>query len=255
VTFSYNLLLALFLLAPGFGAYFGLFSATRQGRYQPSPPAPNSVLTLGVVVLGAMLAHAVLAVIYSALDYGVARDWWRQSPLPYMRGPYEILFSAAVAHSRVRNADVAVFLCCGIGLTGLSGAAALWVRSGPLREAVGPLLYGWLGELVAAGIGPDTYVNAFVLTDIQVDGRYLGYEGVLENLTVSADKEITAVLLKQVETFYVRLDAEAVTRVPIPRERTIPQLYLERSQIKNIAFVPYAVVEEFSVDAAPDAEA
>ena len=79
--FSYGLVLALFLLAPGLGLYAGLFAGPHLGAFRPAPPSPGSVLTLGIIVLGALFVHTVWALACAA------DDAWVTAGLPSLFPP------------------------------------------------------------------------------------------------------------------------------------------------------------------------
>jgi hypothetical protein len=102
------------------------------------------------------------------------------------------------------------------------------------------LIFGWLTDLVEAAASGAPLITAFVVTDIQNGDLCLGYEGFVLNLAVDADKQITAVVLGDAGAFYLKMDADAVERIPIQRETPIAQIYLDKTRIKNIAFRVYA---------------
>lgn len=235
--FSYSLVLGLFLLAPGLGTYAGVYFGAHRGAYRPGAPAPASVLTLGIIVLGSLFAHMVWALVC------VANDLWAAAGLftifPAIPSAYAVLFAGAVGQGSLGNAGVAVFLTTS-GL--LTGAAFLvtsrLVQSARLRPIYLRLVYGWLVELVEAP-GDERLITAFVVTDMEHDNLRLGYEGSVLSLVVNADKQITALVLGEAVTFYLKMDAAAVTHVPISREIPLAKIYLEQREIKNVAFRIY----------------
>lgn len=240
MTFSYGLVLALLLLAPGFGAYAGLFAGVQSAAFRPGAPSPTSVLTLGIIVFGALLAHFA----WSALC--VADDAWaaRGGPVLIRGAPnaYAVLFAGSGSDRRALG-DVGVlsFLATTLLLTVASfTVTARAVRLRRLRPYALRLVYGWLAGLVGEP-SDRRAVTAFVLTDTEREGAALGYEGVVLNMVVTADKEIAVVVLGEAESFSLRTTAEGVVRRQVPRRAPITQLYLDRSQIRNIAFRVYEV--------------
>jgi hypothetical protein len=237
--FSYGLVLALFLLAPGFGVYAGLFSGAHLGVFRPGAPAPRSVLTLGVVVIGALVTHALWA---SACAFN---DLWAGAGLPTLLPPvpsaYDILMEAVVARRAAGDIGIAVFLSTASLLTLGAFVATAWLVGRPwVRPFHARFIYGWLSGLVEASENDDTFILAFVLSDIVIDNRSLGYQGGVLNLTVNENKQITGVVLKDASAFYLDLGDDAVRHVPIPRREPINQIYIDGPQIKNIAFETYA---------------
>lgn len=56
-----NLLTALFLLAPGFGVFAGVYLTGLRRPFRPAPAAPGSFLALALVTIGALTAHVISA--------------------------------------------------------------------------------------------------------------------------------------------------------------------------------------------------
>ncbi|MGH1558054.1 hypothetical protein ACRAWD_10215 [Caulobacter segnis] len=61
MTFSYNLVLALFLLAPGFAFVAGVYATGRSAIHEASPPPPNSIMALAMVTGASLVAHTAAA--------------------------------------------------------------------------------------------------------------------------------------------------------------------------------------------------
>ncbi len=235
--FSYGLVLGLFLLAPGLGTYAGLFFGVHRGAFRPGAPAPGSVLTLGVIVLGALAAHTLWALICAANDVWAAHGL--PAPLPAIPSAYAVLLSAA-DHRALGGAGATVFLATCAALTAAAFGLTAWtVQWTPVRPLYMRLIYGWLSDLVERA-GGEPFVNAFVVTDTQTGNLVLGYEGAVASLSVNADKQITAIVLSDAVAFYLRLGEAAVERIPIQRETPIALIYLEQRQVRNIAFRVYA---------------
>jgi hypothetical protein len=57
VTLSFNLILGLFLLAPGLAVFAALYHGSRLGPVESPPPPPGSILALSIVTVGALIAH------------------------------------------------------------------------------------------------------------------------------------------------------------------------------------------------------
>lgn len=240
MVFSYGLVLALFLLAPGLGLYGGLYAGAHRGVFRPGAPSPGSVLTLGIIVLGALFAHTAWALICAANDAWVGAGL--PAPLPPMPNAYMVLLGGVIDHRSWGDGGVAVFLvtCCLLTATTFLLTAQV-VEWPPIRRFYRPLVYGWLSGLVEAAAYDDQFILAFVVTDIQAGGQSLGYQGSVLNMAVNADKQITAIVLEEARAFYLRMEGDTVSHIPVPRETPLAQLYLDGPQIKNIAFEVYAL--------------
>lgn len=234
MTFSFTLVLGLFLLAPGFAVFAAIYHGARLGPVESPPPPPGSILSLAIVTVGALGAHLVGAGAFFLQDWACARATC--VAVDYDANLYSALFDIAAARTTVSGAEAFALFGTLSGLTLLSfllarGAARRLAGQAGLKG----VLYGWLAD-VAVAEAADEAVLAYVVSDVQEDGTVVGYEGVVANMTTNADKEITSILLTACETFYLRVGASGVVRRKAQRTSPIPQLYLDRSRIKNVAF-------------------
>ena len=251
MTFSYNLVLALFLLAPGFAAFAGVFfTAQRDGRLHPAPPTPNSVLTLALVTLSALGLHALWATLL-ALQHLYVTTGCFYITVPFEPNIYLDLLRADAKEGQVppfASADIAFALASLVALSAIGYGLTVWVITSRFAEAhLRGYLYGWAGDIVQEIQEGEPnklrLVTAFVLTKTDHEGVAFGYEGLLRNLTLTADKEIASISLSEVTAFYVKMKADAFKRVVLPRTSGIPTLYMEKAEIRNVAFQVYQVPE------------
>ncbi len=238
MTFGFTLVLALCIYAPGFAAYAGLFLGSQSRNFRPAPPAPGSLLAVGLVTAGAIASHAAAATLFFLNEKLVAAGL---AILPFgPSNPYLALIAAARAPTALTSAELASIL---LGLVGLGIATLLvsarLVRTEAFQRRFAPLLYGWLTDLVRAAASENRVVTAFVLSEIEHEGNFLGYEGVIDTLTLSADKEVIGILLLDCTRFRLQLTGSGLARDVARASSVIPRLYLERAQIKNIAFNIY----------------
>jgi hypothetical protein len=239
MVFSYGLVLALFLLAPGLGLYGGLYAGAHRGAFRPAAPSPGSVLTLGIIVLGALFAHTAWSLVCAANGAWIAAGL--PAILPRAPNAYDVLLDVVIGRHTSGAGGVAVFLATSSLLTAatfmLTASIVEWRPVRPLYRA---LVYGWLSDLVEAAVDDEHFILAYVVTDLKEGTRSLGYQGSVLNMTVNADKQITAIVLEEARAFYLKMDEDAVTHIPIPRDNPLAQIYLDGPQIKNIAFEVYA---------------
>src|SRR5271165_3411721 len=115
MVFSYGLVLALFLLAPGLGLYAGLYAGAHRGAFRPAAPSPGSVLTLGIIVLGALFAHTAWALAC------VADGAWIAAGLPAIFPPapnaYDVLLGMVIERRSLPPGGIAIFLATSSLLT------------------------------------------------------------------------------------------------------------------------------------------
>lgn len=235
MTFSYNLVLALFLMAPGFAVFAGVYLGSQLGPIKSPPPLPGSILTLGIVTVGALISHLVGASIFFLQDWRCAETQvcWT---VPYDPNPYTSLLSVGRPGAAVAAEQIVAMLATLVLLTIIAFLVSRWMverlAAGNTRNG---LLYGWLAD-VAVATSADEAILVYVVSDVEEAGTVVGYEGALANMTANADKEITSVLLTSCETFYLRVTEAGVLREKVSKSTPIPQLYLDRANIKNIAF-------------------
>jgi hypothetical protein len=185
VIFSYNLVLALFLLAPGFAGFAGLYLASQLGRVKSQPMPPGSVLALALVTVSALAAHAIAASLFWAQR--AFCDAFACIHLPVDPDPYAVFLAQGRGLSLAGDAQIALALLNLFGLTVftfvLARLAGGWLSSLPAMRG---LLYGWLADVVPAesrisGDGAAEVFMAYVLSDLEDGGVVVGYEGAVAN--------------------------------------------------------------------------
>jgi hypothetical protein len=244
VTFSFTLVLGLFLLAPGLAAFAGLYHGSKLGNVEAPPPPPGSILALSIVTVGAMIAHLVGATLFWLQERFCSVGLCFR--VGYEPNIYAALFNVALAKGPVTGTEVVAILFTLVVLTGLAFVSAREAVSRLAgKDALKGMLYGWLAE-VDVGEDRGEAVLAYIVSDVQEDGTIVGYEGVVANMTTNAEKEITSILLDSCEIFYLRVSQRGVSRRKADRDSDIGQLYLDRSHIKNVAFerVKFAIFDK-----------
>jgi hypothetical protein len=249
LTFSYNLVLALFLLAPGFAAFAGLFfSSRREPSLHPAPPAPTSVLTLALVTLAALGLHGAWATVLAAQDLW-SQHLWHVS-VPFQPNIYVALLEAgekaqaaggaqSSIASRTGGGDIGAILVTLIAQSFVGYRVTIAIVSSRKAEALlRPYLYGWAAEILpeAPEAGVVNLITAFVVTRMEGTGLAFGYEGSVGTLTLGPDKEVLSIFLTQVTAFYIELEAGKFKRRVLPQTSGIPNLYLSKEEIRNVSF-------------------
>jgi voltage-gated potassium channel Kch len=249
LTFSYNLVLALFLLAPGFAAFAGLFfSSRREPSLHPAPPAPTSVLTLALVTLAALCLHGAWATALAAQDLWSQHHW--HVAVPFQPNIYVALLEAgekaqaaggtqSPIATPIGGGDIAAILVTLIAQSLFGFRVTIAIVSSRKAEALlRPYLYGWAAEILpeTPEEGIVNLITAFVVTRMDGTDIAFGYEGSVETLTLGADKEILSIFLTQVTAFYIELEAGKFKRRVLPQTSGIPNLYLSKEEIRNVSF-------------------
>jgi hypothetical protein len=240
VSLSAGLLVALLILAPGFALHGALFRFRNRTGIGSAPPQPGSVATLTIIGLGALIAHTIWA-IASALNDGYCASH-ACIEVAFEPNVYRTVFQANENLDALNGDDAAWVLSLTLLLTGATYLVASWfVESTFGASRIRGVQYGWLADLVELTEVEGRFTTAFVVTTAQHSGVALGYEGLLENLTVNSDKEITSISLLDASRFTLKVDEGKRTDVA---GKPIPRLYLHRSNVQNIAFNVFQFAEE-----------
>lgn len=240
MTFGFNLVLALFLLAPGFALVAGVYYGGPRARLETAPPPPNSIITLALVTAGALIAHLVCASAYALGEVSAGLfdlSWPYPNP-----NPYGVVLKLTEAGNRHRDLGLAWVLLNLTSLAALTFVTTRRIVAWKLREPglVRDTLYGWLAEATAA-----EGAIAYVVTTLELNGAAVGYEGVLEYMTLDSSKQIVSLVLTDCELFTLVAKGGMVHRVRNPREKPLENIVLSREAIRNVAFTPIGT-EPFS---------
>jgi hypothetical protein len=81
-----------------------------------------------------------------------------------------------------------------------------------------------------------------VVTTLELDGAAVGYEGLVEYMTLDSSKQIVSLVLSDCELFTMVAKGGMVHRVRNPREEPLENIVLGRESIRNIAFTPVGTI-------------
>jgi hypothetical protein len=250
MTLGLGVLLALFLLAPGLALHAAIFRPN-PAAIRFAPPPPGSVSSLSIIAFGSLVGHVVWSLI------SAANDAYSTLGLPFVTVDFEpniytTMLETTQTGGHAVGLDAAAALSSMLLLSGIiygSSSIALSTQWG--RSMLRPVQYGWLSDFVSEVEPEGRYATAFILTPIEHDGVFLGYEGFIENISVNSDKEITAISLLEVNRFTVTISPNGVQRKDVPRE-AMPRLYLDRENIRNISLTIFE--EPLTPEQSPDDE-
>jgi hypothetical protein len=190
----------------------GIYSGGFKTRLETSPPPPNSIIAQWAH-LGWRWPHPNPYL--DALKLASSTDPARSLSLPWILINLAALTSATF---------VATQGLVGWGLE----------RHGVVRNA----LYGWLAEATAVegAIG-------YVVTNLELDGAAIGYEGILDYVTLDSSKQVVSLVLSDCELFTLVAKGGLVHRVANPREAPLQNIVLHREVIRNMAFTPIGIAD------------
>lgn len=240
MTFSYNLVLALFLLAPGFAFVAAVYAIGRSAIHEASPPPPNSIMALAMVTGGALLAHTAAALFFLACHViaGWTGLWWPTAD----PNPYYLAWRLAGADGLATSSAFAWILSLLSLLSLATYGFTRWIMRGRLgrSDLVGAALYGWFWQ-----IEKSRGAYAYVLTQFEGDNGAVGYQGALESVTLDADKQVSSLVLADAELFSIKVvDDGRVVRTPTPRADNKLRVLLTRAEIRNIAYTPIVYYDD-----------
>ncbi|SOB87240.1 hypothetical protein SAMN06297144_2367 [Sphingomonas guangdongensis] len=223
------------LLLPGIIAARAMFEAARTAEVEPVIPSLSGATGIALAGGFSVITHCLYVL---ALIVAAALPPW--TPLP-LADPYAILLAGDPAGDRLQ-----VVLALVLGLMWLIGLATLigFVAGRfVLRYGDPAIFYGPLAEVLLAGRGPNRFINAYVLTKVGEEGRFVGYRGTVASLLRDESRVPDRVVLKNVATFYLDIRSDGP---PKRREQpeTIDWLVLTAAEWYNIAFRVYEIAED-----------
>jgi hypothetical protein len=192
------------------------------------------VLALSIIGFGSLAAHSLLAVATAANDL-FCENSNGCFIVPFQPNIYTTLAAASEHAGPTAGIDVAIAL---LEIAALSLLMYLSHRILDRMNVVRALRYGWLAEFVEQARPEGRFSTAFVLTSVRNDGAHLGYEGLIENIAVNSEREITAITLLDANRFVVNVTPTDAVRTDIDRT-PIDRIFLERANILNIALTVY----------------
>jgi lysylphosphatidylglycerol synthetase-like protein (DUF2156 family) len=246
-TLSAQVFALVFILIPGSIAFlsFALSNGRTKLNMQRGLLMDTALFVLAATVLhitvGLVIMYTAEAVTYCRVVYSLA----------------ELVSTRVVFAARHKvcslDADLAIVLCHLLVISFAAWIVGKWAsrwvagRKGVFMALNGPY-YDWTPP------GEAPIIIADVLTDIEHDGKYLMYEGKLEEIGLSASKTIEYVCLVSPQRFLLELNStaskttERAKFVAIDREgRGTSRIVIKGDQIKNFLTRTH-LIEKVEID-------
>jgi len=243
---SLSLLLTLLFLAPGFSGYFGFALAVSGRSVRRAPPAPNSLTFLVIVSFVAFAAHSAALFLFTVQD-AVCRAGGCITvgfePDAYAR----LATLLRTGGAEVRSSSIFYEMGWLLVLCAATFQTARMVTRADLRRRersrVATQLYRWLGPFSRDVRSGDAVVTGYVLTKMQHEGFALGYRGVISEVSLTSDGELSSITLAAVERFGLRLPfAAPAEQNTIVMSGLLGLVHIPGQEIENIVLsvTPFA---------------
>lgn len=227
-------ILATALLLPGILAMRSYYRAGRVAEADPVFPPLSGVEGLALAGVFCIAVHAVYAILLAEFARLPALV-----PLP-LADPYAV-FALRSNADLTRSHVIGLLLgLIGLGVTGeLAGRIAAWLGK---RYGDPGVFHGPLADILTLNVGPNDFINAYVLTKTDVEGGILGYQGTVVSLIRDADRFPVKVVMRNVAIFYLELTGERPRRREVGE--SIDWIALSSEEWRNIAFRVILVEED-----------
>ncbi|MEQ9435914.1 hypothetical protein [Hyphomonas sp.] len=234
------LLATVLFLGPGLGVYAGVFVMGGRKGFRPAPPSPGSVTTISFVVIGALISHSIASLlVLFAVEFGQV---WSIASFAFEPNAYVLFFDLFDHHNALTDGEVA-YLLFWLAALPLASCFIARVVTGLLlhQRSVSSFVYGWVEQLARESSPQNNWVVAFVLTTGKLGENIIGYEGIVRELTLDSSKQVTSILLEDVDRFLVAKQRGTFRRLT-PHQETpkIGTLHLASDRIENIAFTIFS---------------
>jgi hypothetical protein len=238
MSLSLSVLAAILFLAPGIAGFLGGMIGVRSQVLRASFPPANSLVALIAIVLIAVLAHGVASGLLAAQaafcrSHACLAVGFDPNAYKLFIGPAGER-ATAIAGSEIQYALIALtILSVATGMV-MRSLVAWDVRRGQ-NSVMLPAMYGWVASYDPRWISGSSIVIAYVLTKMRGEDLAIGYRGMVEEISLTADKEIATITLVAADRFGLRLTPpdQDKSRTTILTE-LLPRVYIPGREIENV---------------------
>jgi hypothetical protein len=251
---SLSVLLTLLFLAPGFAGYFGFTLAAGGRSVRRAPPAPNSLTFLVIISFIALAAHSGALILFTVQDafcrnhacvaLGFEPDAYARLATLLRSGGTDIRSSILVYEM-----GWLVALCAAT----FQVARMLTIRDlrRGERSHVAGQLYRWLALYARDVRSGDAAVTAYVLTKLRHEDLAIGYRGVVSEVSLTSEGEVSSITLAAVDRFGLRLNAgEPGGQRTLQMSGLLSLVHIPGAEIENIvlAVTPFDDWDDLEID-------
>lgn len=222
------------LLLPGILAMRAYYRAGRVAEADPVFPSLSGVEGLAQVGLCCVVVHAAYAILLSGIA-GLPL----LIPLP-LADPYAVF--ALRSNAELTHAHAIGLLLGLIWLSVLADLVGRMAAKVTLRFGDPTAFHGPLADILRLNVGPNDFINAYVLTKTEVEGGIIGYQGTVVSLIRDADRFPVKVVMRNVAIFYLELSGDKPRRREVGE--SIDWIALSSDEWRNIAFRVIQVEED-----------
>lgn len=210
------------------------YRAGRVAEADPIFPPLSGIEGLAQTGICCVVVHAAYAILLAGISH--------LPPLLRLplADPYAVLAlhsNADLTRAHVIGLFLGLFWLC--FLADILGRVVAWL--GKYFGDPG-VFHGPLADILTLNVGPNDFINAYVLTKTDVEGGILGYQGTVVSLIRDADRFPVKVVMRNVAIFYLELAGDRPRRREV--EESIDWIALSSEEWRNIAFRVILVEED-----------
>jgi hypothetical protein len=226
----------LLFLVPGLCAYAALYGLFHSGKaIAPTPPSANTVEAVIIIVGASLLVHAATAICFAADAWVCRHGCLVEVPRAWLN-PYGSAVHA-IEGGAIGGAGITLALAGtaaqGLGSYGLvRSILAMLAR----RDRLPAWIYGWAVPLANAVDNRGGAVFAYVLTSAEMQGKAVGYGGLVYDLALKPDGCVSRITLHNCERYLVDLASPSSEPSLSGALSRMAFMIIEASNIRNIAF-------------------
>lgn len=234
MSITLGLVQGLLILLPGFCFYAAIIGVFPRKGMNVDAPSPNSILSVSIIAIGALLAH------FFGSAFLVFSDWVGQE---FFRGgipfpdPYKFATDVkSLSATKAFFSLLSVIWLCVVGYV-----MGLVVLRTPAKKTVHELKYGQFSDLVSTSSTKDRAIFAYVVTNIGKEvpdgesAQCIGYSGVVTNLSHNKNG-VNGIFLKDAVPFYFCPSNEQINILPkLSANGPIPTFYIPSGEIRTIS--------------------
>lgn len=230
---------------PGLMLYCAVYDVfcRRNNVISTVPRDPKSVEALAVIILGSIAVHLVAIIVSQAITWPCWFDLCSMVPPTSSRAGEAVLIDMAAGGTASSN-EISVLAIS----TLLLGIAAYVVADKVMihrarTERLPYWLYRWTGSVAISADKLNSIMIAYVLTNIEVDKKYILYAGIVDDLAVDEHFNIKRLILVECSRFLMDMSKSGHESMETALS-DIPKIVIDMSIIANVSFERIDIEDE-----------